>query len=204
MAEAVQLLRDVARALAYAHRQDLVHRDIKPANILITRDGDALVADFGVARALAAVQGDAEAQDGMVSDYGEPTDVTLVVGTPAYMAPEQVVGAPDIDRRADLYALGVLAYELLTGASPFAGRPRHEQLAAHVEEVPEPLASRCPDVPPELAGLVGRLLSKRPDDRPNAADEVLEVLERVISEQATEAPARRGTTDPEAYRLYMR
>ena len=214
VAESVRLLRDVAQALAHAHRQGLVHRDIKPANILLTRDGDALVADFGVARALALVQAEADTPSGGTLREIAPTDDGLVVGTPAYMAPEQAAGSPDVDRRADLYALGALAYELFAGASPFAGRPSDEQRAAHLREAPEPVATRCPHLPPELAGLVDRLLAKRPDDRPSDADEVLEVLERIIALQAAadaghgraarETTARRGTPDPEAYRLYLK
>lgn len=208
VAESVRLLRDVTRALSYAHRQGVVHCDVKPANILLNREGDPLVADFGVSRALAAVRADTRQED------AEQTDGTLVVGTPAYMAPEQVVGAPDVDRRADFYALGIVAYELLVGAPPFAGRPRHEQLAAHVAEVPEPVGERRPDVPSALAGLVARLLAKRPDDRPRDATEILEVLEDLLTDPALgatsrntaapEAPARRGTLDLEAYELFLK
>src|SRR4029078_9306714 len=136
-----------ASALAYAHREGVIHRDIKPANILLNRDGDAIVADFGVAKALAAAQSE-NASD------PEITDAALVLGTPAYMSPEQVTGSAAIDHRADLYALGALAYELLTGAAPFRGRSRDEQLTAHVSEIPESVGSRRADIPPALAKLV--------------------------------------------------
>jgi len=134
-----------------------------------------------VAKGLAAVQGAPQA---------EFTEGTLVLGTPAYMAPEQVTGGPGVDHRADLYAFGALAYELLTGAAPFAGRPKHEQLAAHLSELPEPVAVRQPDVPEALVDLVQRLLAKRPEDRPGDASEVLQVLDAVQAGRA--APARRG------------
>ncbi len=205
LAETLHLLRDVARALAYAHRQGLVHRDIKPANILLNREGDALVADFGVARGLAAAQdptGGLEDRhhDGAVaagphdhpSPEGEFTETTLAFGTPPYMAPEQVSGGPGIDHRADLYALGAVAYELLTGTAPFAGRPRHEQLAAHVSETPEPVAVRRPDVPEGLARLVDRLLAKRPEDRPRDAAEVVHLLDAAL---AGLGPAVRGAEE---------
>ncbi len=174
--ESLGVLRDVARALAYAHRQGLVHRDIKPANILLSQEGDALVADFGVAKALAAAQGVAGTQE------AELTEGALILGTPAYMAPEQVIGDPGIDHRADLYALGAVGYELLTGAPPFAGRPRHEQLAAHLSEMPSPVSVRQPDLPEMLAALVDRLLSKRPADRPRDADEVIRLLDAAMTE----------------------
>jgi serine/threonine-protein kinase len=179
--EALRLLRDVARALAYAHGHGVVHRDVKPANILLNQDGDALVADFGVAKGLAA------AQEAERTPQAELTVGTLVLGTPAYMAPEQVSGSPEVDQRADLYALGAMAYELLTGAPPFAGRPRHEQLAAHLSEPPEPLTVRRPDVPEALADLVQRLLAKRPDDRPDDASEVLRVLDGAQAGRAVPA-----------------
>jgi serine/threonine-protein kinase len=192
--EALHVLRDVARALAHAHRQGVVHRDIKPANILLNQEGDALVADFGVARGLAAAQGPAGAPEDERPDGGlliegpsgavqpDLTDGTIVLGTPAYMAPEQIRGGPGIDHRADLYAFGAVAYELLTGAAPFAGRPRHDQLAAHLSEVPEPVAARQPDVPKAVADLVDRLLSKRPDDRPRDAAEVLQLLDAAVAD----------------------
>ena len=197
--ESLRILRDVARALAYAHGRGLVHRDIKPANILLTKEGDALVADFGVARGLAAARGDGaelgagldaelsaahgvDREDGHgVDGTAELTDRTLVLGTPTYMAPEQVSGGAGVDHRADLYAFGVLAYELLTGAPPFTGRPRHELLAAHLSERPEPLADRRPDLPTALASLVDRLLEKRPDARPDDAEEVVGLLDAVAA-----------------------
>ena len=215
LSECLSVLRDVAGALSYAHRQGLVHRDIKPANILLTRDGDALVADFGVAKGLAAAQGN----EGSRKDLPEEG---FVFGTPAYMAPEQVTGG-EIDHRADLYALGVVAYELLTGTVPFAGHSRNEQLEAHVSQLPDPVAAREPGVPEALAALVNRLLSKRPEDRPRAATEVLEVLDAVMagsvsqprgtgaaagtSERSIAVGAdatRTGTEDREAYELYLK
>ncbi|MBA3342203.1 MAG: protein kinase [Gemmatimonadaceae bacterium] len=183
IAESLRILRDIARALAYAHRQGLIHRDIKPANILLNKDGDALVADFGVAKGLAAAKG---AEEG----HTDLTEAAFVLGTPAYMAPEQVTGASSIDHRADLYALGALAYELLTGAAPFAGRPRDEQLAAHIAEVPAPVASRQPGVPPALAALVDRLLAKRPDERPRDAEEVVRIIDSALAVTRRPALAR--------------
>ena len=206
--EAIRLLRDVTRALGHAHRLGVVHRDIKPANILLNKEGDALVADFGVARGLAAAQdsigpSDPQLPSGEIAltDTADPrwieyTDGGAILGTPAYMAPEQVPGGRGIDHRADLYALGAVAYEVLTGTSPFAGRPTQEQLAAHVSEMPEPISARRPDVPPPLAILVERLLSKRPDDRPRDADEVLRSLDAMMGapDVAGTAPAEAGST----------
>ena len=208
----LRVLRDVARALSYAHRQGVVHRDIKPANILLTRDGDALVSDFGIAKALAAI---AEEPRHAADDV---TDGVLVIGTPAYMAPEQAVGSPDIDHRADLYALGVVAHELLTGATPFAGRARHELVAAHLAEAPPSILARHPDVPASLAALVDDLLAKRPDDRPRDAAQVLASLDaalhgtppavqpRPAPKPVHERPAheRTGTANREAYELYQK
>jgi len=196
LTETLRVLRDVARALAHAHRQGILHRDIKPANILLNQDGDALVSDFGVAKALAAT---------------EITDTTLALGTPAYMAPEQAGGSPDIDHRADLYAFGVVAYELLTGARPFAGRSRQDLFVALRSETPPPVATIQPEVPAPLAVLVDRLLAKRALDRPRDAAEVLEVLDAVVNGGTVDsvAPsaardAARGTANPEAYQLVQK
>jgi serine/threonine-protein kinase len=117
------------------------------------------------------------------------------------MAPEQVTGGPGIDHRADLYAFGAVAYELLTGAAPFAGRPRHEQLAAHLSEVPVPVAARQPDIPEALAALVDRLLAKHPGDRPRDAAEVLQLLD---AGPLPDRPAERSTEDRKAYELYLK
>jgi tetratricopeptide (TPR) repeat protein/aminoglycoside phosphotransferase (APT) family kinase protein len=176
VSEAVRLLRDVADALGYAHRHGVVHRDLKPDNILLD-EGHALVADFGVAKALSSA-----------TDVGTLTSIGVALGTPAYMAPEQGLADPHVDHRADLYAFGVVAYEMLTGEAPFAGRPPQAQLSAHISESAEPLARRRPGVPPDLAALVMRCLEKRPADRPQSATEVLTALE------AARTPAGGTTT----------
>ena len=168
--EAISVLRDVARALAYAHDHGVVHRDIKPENILLSGDA-AVVTDFGIAKALSAAKTKAPG--------GTLTQVGTSIGTPAYMAPEQAAGDPDTDHRADLYALGCVAYEMLTGAAPFAGRPAHQLFAAHLTEAPAPLEKARTDVPRALAALVMRCLEKDPARRPQSARAVLEALDGI-------------------------
>ena len=172
MRDAVRLLHDVADALAYAHDQRVVHRDIKPENVLLSGK-HALVTDFGVAKALVASTGDG-------GSLG-PTPLGLAIGTPAYMAPEQAAGDPSVDQRADIYAFGVLAYEILAGQPPFGSRSAQALIAAHVAERPAPVETRRPAVPPALAALVGRCLEKNPADRPQDAGELLELLESVAT-----------------------
>lgn len=175
LAQAVSILRDVARALAYAHAQGVVHRDIKPENILLS-GGTAVVTDFGIAKALSA----SRTQDGS-STNSSLTQAGGSIGTPAYMAPEQAVGAA-VDQRADIYAWGVLAYELLAGAHPFAGKANSAQMiAAHLSEAPLPLASRRAEVPTALETLVLRCLAKDPAMRPANADELLQLLDGVAT-----------------------
>ena len=163
VAEAVRILRDVADALSYAHRHGVVHRDIKPDNVLMS-DGHALVTDFGVAKALD------QARQSSITSTG------LALGTPAYMAPEQAAADPHTDHRADIYALGVLGYEILAGRPPFTGPTAQAVVAAHMLQRPAPLAELRPSVPPALAALLMRCLEKRPADRPQSAAEVLHAL----------------------------
>jgi serine/threonine-protein kinase len=166
--EATRLLREITDALAYAHRRGIVHRDLKPANILIG-EGHALIIDFGIAKALSV------AAEGITPAPGV-TSTGFVLGTPTYMAPEQAAGDP-IDHRADLYALGCVGYELLTGKPPFVEDSAQGLLAAHLADDPEPLSQRRPGTPRALADLVMHLLAKRPRERPPSADEVLSVLD---------------------------
>src|SRR6185503_15333301 len=171
--EALSLLRDVARALQYAHGEGVIHRDIKPENVLLSGDA-AVVTDFGIARAIASARRGA--------NDGAPLGVSVTVagtavGTPAYMAPEQISMDPDIDHRADLYSFGCLAYELLHGQPPFAARSLQALFAAHLGETPVALGERNPDTPPQLAALVMQCLRKEPADRPQSAREILRVLE---------------------------
>ncbi|MGE5731706.1 MAG: protein kinase domain-containing protein, partial [Gemmatimonas sp.] len=174
--EAVRLLREIATALAYAHDKGLVHRDIKPENVLLS-GGIALVADFGVAKAIIA---------STASDQERLTTAGVAIGTPAYMSPEQVAADPSVDHRADLYALGMIAYEMLSGQAPFAGRPMQALLAAHVTDIPEPLQRRRPAVPAALAALVMQCLEKRPADRPQRASDIVQALDALtISAQST-------------------
>ena len=172
IASAMDILRDVARALAYAHGLGVVHRDIKPENVLLGSDA-GVVADFGVAKAMAAARTQGESPLGGAT----LTQGGVALGTPAYMSPEQAAGDPAVDHRADLYAWGILAYELLSGAHPFAGRKSVQALVtAHLVEQPRPLPEATPTVPSAVGALVMRCLAKSPDDRPSSAREIVETL----------------------------
>ena len=171
--EAAGILKEVARALAYAHDRGLVHRDIKPDNVLLT-GGSAVVTDFGIAKALSASRMEAAGSATL-------TAMGTSLGTPAYMAPEQAAGDPDTNHRADLYAFGCMAYEMLCGEQPFHGRTPHKLMAAHMGERPQPIVERRPDTPPVLADLVMQCLEKEPDQRPQSAADIARVLETVTS-----------------------
>ncbi len=163
--EALVILRDLGDALAYAHASGIVHRDIKPENILLA-GRRAMITDFGVARALDAAA------------LGAPlTTAGLVMGTPEYMAPEQAAGG-SADQRADIYALGVVGFELLAGERPFAGDPRAGGTSP-AGSLGERLRRARPDAPEPLAQLLGRCLATRPDDRPREVTDLLAVLDRL-------------------------
>ena len=167
IAECLSILRDVTRALGYAHERGFVHRDIKPDNVLLSR-GAAEVTDFGIAKALEAARR---------PSTGETlTQLGTSLGTPAYMSPEQAVGDPALDHRADIYAVGVLAFEMLTGLPPFTGTPQ-AVMAAHVQGVP-PRIIRV-DVPPAMSRLVMKCLEKDPSNRYQSADELLADIDAV-------------------------
>src|SRR5215469_9272913 len=139
--EAVSVLSDVAKALEYAHARDVVHRDIKPDNVLLAGNA-AVVTDFGIAKALSASK--------TLAPGTTLTQAGTSLGTPAYMAPEQAAADPATDHRADVYAFGILAYELLAGHPPFAGRSPQKLLAAQLGERPAPVESVRADTPPAL------------------------------------------------------
>jgi serine/threonine-protein kinase len=184
--EAIHVLRDVAKALAYAHAQGVVHRDIKPENVLLS-GGTAMVTDFGIAKALSAsrTQGDGDEPIGITST--ELTAAGSSLGTPAYMSPEQAVGSA-VDLRADLYAWGIVAYELLAHAHPFAGRATMQQLvAAQIAETPAPLAMKNPAVPAGLSALVMQCLEKDPASRPASANELLAALDAAATPDSSRA-----------------
>jgi tetratricopeptide (TPR) repeat protein len=162
--EAARILGYVARALAYAHRRGVIHRDVKPENVLISQE-NVFLADFGVAKPL----------DAAANQY--LTTGGMVVGTPTYMAPEQAAADPATNHRADIYAFGILAYELLTGEPPFANLPLGLLFAAHASREPEPITRRRPDVPSPLASLIARCLRKDPAERWDSADALGGVLE---------------------------
>jgi TolB-like protein len=172
VSDALGVLRDVARALAYAHEHGVVHRDVKSDNVMLSSDA-AIVTDFGIAKAVSAA----------LTDGGgtELTQTGSAIGTPAYMAPEQAAGDPGTDHRADIYAFGCLAYEVLTGSPPFQGLSKHQTIAAHLMTVPPAVGTIRPDVPPALAQLIARCLEKEPGSRPQTAREVLRALDGPVT-----------------------
>jgi len=175
IAEAVWILREVADALSHAHAQRVIHRDIKPENVLFTAR-HALVADFGIARAVT------EAAVG-----GPITGTGIVVGSPAYMAPEQASSDPELDHRADIYAFGVLAYEVLTGVPPFTAPGPVQLVAAHMTRTPDPLSRHRPGLPSSLNEMVLRCLAKKPSERYQRADDIVAVLDELMTGPLSES-----------------
>jgi len=159
----VEYARQVLSALRFAHRHGIVHRDIKPHNVLVDAEGRVKVTDFGIARAGAS----------------QMTEAGSIVGTAQYLSPEQARGG-DVDQRSDLYSLGVVLYELITGTLPFNGDTPVEIAMKHLSTVPEPPSERRPDIPRDLDLIVMRALAKDPDDRYASAEEMDADLERFL------------------------
>jgi serine/threonine-protein kinase len=178
--DVVHILRDVADALAHAHARGVIHRDIKPGNVL--RSGShAMVTDFGVAKAISAAMPNVSM-----------TTSGMAIGTPQYMAPEQLAGDPAADHRVDIYAVGLLGYELLTGEAPFKADSPQETMAAQLTRVPDPITRRRPDAPPALATLLARCLAKQPDQRPQSATELVALLDELALSSGGTQPMRSG------------
>ena len=164
--DTIRILHEVADALAYSHARGVVHRDIKPGNVMLS-GRHALVTDFGVAKALQSSGGD------------KVTTVGIAVGTPQYMAPEQAMGESNVDHRADIYALGLLGYEMLAGRTPFDAASAQGILAAQVMEAPVDIQQLRPGTPPLLADAIMRCLAKNRADRWQSADELITRLEAI-------------------------
>ncbi len=173
--ESIRLLRDIVDGLAHAHRHDVIHRDIKPDNVMIA-DRHAVIMDFGVAKAMSEAKGSA----GL-------TSVGVSLGTPSYMAPEQVTADRDIDHRADIYSVGVLAYEMLAGRPPFSGTAR-AVLIAQIADPPPPLTEQAPHIPAAIAQIVMKCLEKDPAKRWQSADDLLVAIESLATPTGAYTP----------------
>jgi eukaryotic-like serine/threonine-protein kinase len=180
--EAKRILREVGQALAYAHARGVIHRDIKPDNILLGTDGRAMVTDFGIARAI----------DETTGGGTRLTATGMAIGTPAYMSPEQCAGDRTIDGRSDLYSLGVVGYQMLSGLPPFTGSSTPALLIKQISEAPVPLKERRPDVPDQLARVVMVTLAKAPADRFADAAAFVAALDGGPIPNEPPAPAKAG------------
>ncbi|MEO8479346.1 MAG: serine/threonine-protein kinase [Gemmatimonadota bacterium] len=193
--EAVRLLTEIVDALAHAHEHGVVHRDVKPDNVMLS-GRHALVTDFGVAKAVSEATG-----GNMVTTLG------VALGTPTYMSPEQAAADPNIDHRSDIYAVGVMAYELLTGRPPFVGSTPQQVLAAHVTEMPDPVTKRRQTISPALEAIVMRCLAKRPADRYQTAGELLSQLEPLTTPSVGMTPTHTrpisGWRPPAGWRRWL-
>ena len=187
--EAVRLISEVVDALAHAHEHGVVHRDIKPDNVMLS-GRHALVADFGVAKAVSEATG-----------RNAITTLGVAIGTPTYMSPEQAAADPHIDHRSDIYAVGVMAYELLAGRPPFVGATPQQVLASHVTEAPDPVSKRRPGIAPALEQAVMKCLAKRPADRWQTAAQLLSQLEVLATPSGGVTPTQ--TRPVTAFRTAM-
>ncbi len=167
IARAVQLISQVAAGLAYAHRLGVIHRDVKPANVLLSRAGDVLLTDFGIAK--------------IYEETLQLTSEGTMVGTPAYMAPEQVQGQP-VDARTDIYALGVVLYQALTGECPFMADTPLALALMHIHNPLRPPRQLNPNIPESLERIMLRALAKSPADRFQTADEMAEALHNALAD----------------------
>ena len=189
VADAARVLREVLDALAFAHKHGVIHRDIKPENVLVEA-GHAVVADFGIAKAL--------------RESGTMTSAGVSVGTPAYMAPEQATADPTADHRVDLYAIGIMAWELLVGTPPFTGSMQ-QIITAHLTTPPAPVRERRSDVPEAISQLIARALAKEPSERPQSAGEMIAALDAAVTPTAfTQAPSGVLTTSATRRRVPWR
>src|SRR6266480_2686629 len=172
---AITFTREILSALRLAHRRGLVHRDIKPHNILVDAEGRLKVTDFGIAR----------------SGPSQMTEVGSIIGTAQYLSPEQARGAP-VDQRSDLYSIGIVLYEMLTGEVPFTGESPVEIAMRHLSDTPRPPSLLRPEIPPDLDMIVLRALAKNPEDRFQTAEEMNADLARIqrglgVSSETTDA-----------------
>jgi serine/threonine protein kinase len=195
--ETKRILREVGQALAYAHGRGVIHRDIKPDNILLGTDGRAMVTDFGIARAIDETTG-----------AGGGTRLTatgMAIGTPAYMSPEQCAGDRTIDGRSDLYSLGVVGYQMLSGLPPFTGSSTPALLIKQISEAPVPLRDRRPDVPEPLARVVMVMLAKAPADRFANAGAFVAALDGgpIPSTVASDPAAVKASAQSESYNRFV-
>jgi tetratricopeptide (TPR) repeat protein len=191
--EVVRLLKEIVDALAYAHRRGVVHRDIKPDNVLLS-EGHAVVTDFGVAKAVTASSG---SSSGL-------TSLGVALGTPTYMAPEQAAADPHTDHRADIYAVGALAYEMLTGQPPFTGATPQAVMAQHVSEPAVPVSRKRPAVNEVLNAVVMRCLEKRAADRWQSAAELMPHLDALLTPSGGVTPTGTQPVAAENYEAFAR
>jgi hypothetical protein len=188
--EAVWILREIADALAYAHDKQIMHRDVKPENVLFAAR-HAMVTDFGIARAVSEAA------------VGSPITATgIAVGSPAYMAPEQASSDPQMDHRADLYAFGLVGYELLTGSPPFSAPTAVQLVSAHMTRIPDRPSALRPSVPESLDALVMKCLEKRPADRYQSAHEIVRRLDALLTGPlGTTATTQEHAVAPSKFRI---